>query len=100
MANAAKKTLDAEFQPMPMRLVMTPAAMVRNIREAQELTQAGLAGLTGIAQPTISAIEAGRVSLGVERAARLARALCVHPAVLLFPQWDVEAESATVRRKR
>jgi hypothetical protein len=49
---------------------------------------------TGIPQSTISAIERDRVKLGVERAKVLARALKVHPAVLVFPSWDVESESA------
>jgi transcriptional regulator with XRE-family HTH domain len=48
-----------------------------------------------ISQPTLSSIESGRVKLGVERAERLARALKVHPAVLLWPNWE-EAEE---RRK-
>jgi transcriptional regulator with XRE-family HTH domain len=67
---------------------------VRIIRELQELSQNQLANLTGIPQSTISAIERNRVNLGVERAKVLARALKVHPAVLVFPNWDVERESA------
>lgn len=35
-----------------------------------------------------------RVNLGVERAKVIARALKCHPAVLLFPNWDVKKESA------
>ncbi|HFD32701.1 MAG TPA: transcriptional regulator, partial [Gammaproteobacteria bacterium] len=35
-----------------------------------------------------------RVNLGVERAKILARALKCHPAVLVFPGWDVRRESA------
>ncbi|MGB5728377.1 MAG: helix-turn-helix transcriptional regulator, partial [Thiogranum sp.] len=50
--------------------------------------------VTGIPQSTISAIENGRVNLGVERAKILARALKCHPAVLVFPGWDVHQESA------
>lgn len=67
---------------------------VRIIRELQELTQNELADLTGIPQSTLSAIENNRVNLGVERAKVLARALKCHPAVLVFPGWDVEDESA------
>ena len=67
---------------------------VRIMRELQELSQNQLAVLTGIPQSTISAIERDRVNLGVERAKILARALRCHPAVLVFPSWDVERESA------
>jgi transcriptional regulator with XRE-family HTH domain len=58
------------------------------------MSQNELAALTGIAQSTISAIERDRVNLGVERAKVLARALKCHPAVLVFPGWDVSQESA------
>lgn len=67
---------------------------VRIIRELQEMSQNELAGRTGIPQSTISAIENDRVNLGVERAKVLARALRCHPAVLVFPGWDVQHESA------
>jgi transcriptional regulator with XRE-family HTH domain len=67
---------------------------VRIIRELQELSQNDLSELTGIPQSTISAIENNRVNLGVERAKVIARALNCHPAVLVFPGWDVNKESA------
>jgi len=67
---------------------------VKILREFQELSQNGLAELTGIPQSTISAIENDRIQLGVERAKVLARALQCHPAVLVFPGWDIEHESA------
>lgn len=67
---------------------------VRIIRELQGLSQNQLSALTGIAQSTLSAIENGRVNLGVERAKVLARALKCHPAVLVFPGWDIPVESA------
>jgi len=67
---------------------------VRIIRELQEMSQNELSDLTGIPQSTISAIENDRVNLGVERAKVLARVLKCHPAVLVFPGWDVHQESA------
>jgi transcriptional regulator with XRE-family HTH domain len=67
---------------------------VRILRELQDLSQNDLAQLTGIPQSTISAIERDRINLGVERAKVLARALRCHPAVLVFPGWDIEHDSA------
>jgi transcriptional regulator with XRE-family HTH domain len=64
---------------------------VRIMRELQELSQNELAAMTGIPQSTLSAIEHDRVKLGVERAKMLARALRCHPAVLVFPGWDVQS---------
>ena len=67
---------------------------VRIIRELQGLSQTELARLTGIPQSTLSAIENDRVNLGVERAKVLARALKCHPAVLVFPGWEIGRETA------
>ena len=68
---------------------------VRIIRELQELSQSQLAELCGIPQSTISAIENDRIRLGVERAKALATALKCHPAVLVFPGWEIDGENAT-----
>jgi len=67
---------------------------VRIIRELQEMSQNDLAKATGIPQSTISAIENDRVNLGVERAKQLARVLKCHPAVLVFPGWDIRHDNA------
>lgn len=82
------------FSPAKQRVGVSVGESVRILRELQELSQRQLAGLTGISQATISAIENGRVNLGVERAKVLARALQCHPAVLVFPGWDVSFEAA------
>ena len=83
-----------EFQSAKKRIEVSVSESVRIIRELQELSQNQLSELTGIPQSTLSAIENGRVNLGVERAKVLARALKCHPEVLLFPGWDVPLESA------
>jgi len=83
-----------DYRKARQRIKVTVGESVRIIRELQELSQNQLSGLTGIPQSTISAIERDRVNLGVERAKVLARALKVHPAVLVFPNWDVKRESA------
>jgi transcriptional regulator with XRE-family HTH domain len=67
---------------------------VRIIRELQGLSQNQLSRMTRIPQSTLSAIENDRINLGVERAKVLARALKCHPAVLVFPGWQVDTDSA------
>ncbi len=93
MASKIKRTKGLGYVPARVRVTLTPGDAVRIARELQEMTQAELAQATGIAQPTLSSIEHGRTTLGAERAENLARALKVHPAVLLWPNWDVDAES-------
>lgn len=76
--------------PARRRIEVTPGESVRILRELQGYSQTELASRCGIPQSTISAIETGRVNLGVERAKALARALRCHPAVLVFPGWQVD----------
>lgn len=83
-----------DFKPAKRHIEVSTGESVRILRELQELSQNELADLSGIPQSTISAIENDRVRLGVERAKVLARALRCHPAVLVFPGWDVAIESA------
>lgn len=83
-----------DFRKSRKRVDVSVGQSVRIIRELQGLSQTSLAKRTGIPQSTISAIENDRVKLGVERAKVLARALKCHPAVLVFPGWEVRKESA------
>lgn len=83
-----------EFSRARRTVPVSVGESVRIFRELQVLSQTELSALTGIPQSTISAIENDRVNLGVERAKVVARALRVHPAVLVFPGWDIARESA------
>ena len=82
------------FSPSKKRVDVSPGESLRITRELQELSQTKLSELCGIPQTTISGIENGRVNLGVERAKVLAVALRCHPAVLVFPGWQVPHQSA------
>ncbi len=83
-----------DFRPAKRHINVSIGESVRILRELQELSQNDLAEISGVPQSTISAIENDRVRLGVERTKTLARALKCHPAVILFPGWDVAVESA------
>ena len=82
------------YQKAKKRAEVSIGESVRIIRELQGLSQNELSSLTGIPQSTLSAIEHDKVNLGVERAKVLAIALKCHPAVLVFPGWDVDQEMA------
>ena len=83
-----------DYKIAKKNIEVTVGESVRIVRELQEMSQNDLAKITGIPQSTISAIENDRVNLGVERAKQLAIALKCHPAVLVFPGWDVHHENA------
>ena len=83
-----------DYKEAQKRVDVSIGESVRIIRELQELSQNELSSLTGIPQSTLSAIEHDKIKLGVERAKVLARALKCHPAVLVFPGWDINREIA------
>ena len=89
MTTSHKKPARRDLVPARVGASITPGEMLRTIRELQELTPSELAALTGIAQSNLSALETGSRELGRERALVLAKALKVHTAVLLFPDFDV-----------
>lgn len=84
----------SEYRKAKRQVDVSIGESVRIMRGLQDMSQNDLAAASGIPQSTISAIERDRINLGVERAKQLARALRCHPAVLVFPGWDVEHNSA------
>ncbi len=83
-----------DYKEAQKRADVSIGESVKIIRELQELSQNELSSITGIPQSTLSAIEHNKINLGVERAKVLARALKCHPAVLVFPGWDINHEIA------
>ena len=81
---------NGDFAIAKTRIAMTPGKSLRVIRELQELSQNDLAKLSGLPQSTISGMESGKINIGVERAKVLAKALKVHPAVIVFPGWEMD----------
>ncbi len=68
---------------------ISPGEMLNTLRELQELTQKELAHRTGISQSNITAMENNTSQIGRERALALATTLKVHPAIILFPDFDI-----------
>lgn len=85
-----KKINKSEFTKAKVRHHMTPGEALKAIRELQELTQTELAEASGMAQSHISAMERGTTNIGCDRAMALAKVLHVHPAVILFPDFDLD----------
>ncbi len=83
-----------DYKEAQKRVDVSIGESVRIVRELQGLNQNDLSTLTGIPQSTLPAIEHEKINPGVEKAKVLARALRCHPAVLVFPGWDVDYEAA------
>ena len=83
-----KEALGQDFFAPEFTADLTTGDMIKILREKNELSQNQLAEITGLSQPTLSGLENNRITLGVERAKVLAKALNAHPAVFLFPVWN------------
>jgi len=83
----------SEYRKAKRQVEVSIGESVKIIRELQAMSQNDLSLASGIPQSTISAIEHDRINLGVERAKQLARALKCHPAVLVFPGWEIDYDS-------
>jgi transcriptional regulator with XRE-family HTH domain len=81
-------TTAKKYAPARRLVMLTPGEMLKTIRELQGFTQSELSRRSGIAQPSISAFEKGRLEMGLKTVRILADALSVHPAVIAFPDWD------------
>lgn len=77
-----------DLSPAGETIKMSPGEMIRELRELKEWSQLDLARETGISQTNISAIENGRVEIGKQRAIVIAEALNVHPASIMFADYE------------
>ena len=79
-----------DFIKAKANVEVTPGQMLKTLREFQGLSQQELANMTGMTQSNISALETDARQIGRERAITLAKALKVHPAVILFPDYKAK----------
>jgi transcriptional regulator with XRE-family HTH domain len=89
MSEVNMKMNKNDFVKAKVHAHLTPGEALKILREKQGLTQGDLAKITGISQSNISALESNNRQMGRDRAIVFAKALKVHPAVLLFPDFDV-----------
>jgi transcriptional regulator with XRE-family HTH domain len=74
-------------------------ARIRELRRLQGLTLVVMSEFTGIDQPTLSNIEAGKYNLTIKTANRVARALGVHLHELFIPREQSGIRAKPKRRK-
>jgi len=83
-----------EFVSARSHAKLTTGEVIRLLRKLKGWTQADLAHRSGVSATNLSALENGRVEIGKRRAEQLARAFAVHPAIIMFPEY----ESAEIQR--
>jgi len=86
-----KKTAKNDFIPAKQHAVLTTGEVVKMLRELKGWTQEDLAKSCGINATNISLLENNRLDIGKKRALQLAIAFSVHPAIIMFPEYESEA---------
>jgi transcriptional regulator with XRE-family HTH domain len=70
---------------------LSTAEVIRMLRDLKGWTQQELATRSGINASNISLLENGRVEIGKKRAEQLAKAFRVHPAIIMFPEYESDS---------
>lgn len=83
-----------DFVPAQQHARVSSGEIIRILRDKKEWTQEELARRSGISATNLSMLENDRVDIGKKRAEQLARAFGVHPAIIMFPEY----ESADIKK--
>lgn len=78
----------AEFVSAKPHIAITTGEVIRMLRELKGWTQAELATLCSISPTNISLLENDKVHIGKKRAEQLAKAFAIHPAIIMFPEYE------------
>lgn len=77
-----------EFAPARQHAVLTTGEVIRMLRELKGWTQEQLATESGLNAKNISMLENGKIDIGKKRTQQLAKAFGVHPAIIMFPEYE------------
>ncbi|OIP48628.1 MAG: transcriptional regulator [Deltaproteobacteria bacterium CG23_combo_of_CG06-09_8_20_14_all_60_8] len=81
---------NGEFVPAKSHAELTTGEVIRMLRELKGWTQVELAKHSGISASNLSLLENGRVEIGKRRVEQLAKAFDVHPAIIMFPEYEAK----------
>jgi len=70
--------------------VLTTGETIRMLRELKGWTQAELAHRSGIGVTNLSLLENEKIEIGKRRAEQLAKSFDIHPAIIMFPEYEAK----------
>lgn len=79
-----------DFSPAKKYATLTTGEAIRMLRELNGWTQEELAMRSNVNAKNISLLENANVDIGKKRAEQLARAFGVHPAIIMFPEYEAD----------
>ena len=78
------------FVPAKTHAALTSGQVIRMLRELKGWTQEDLAKRSGIGATNLSLLENDRVDIGKKRVEQIAAAFDVHPAIIMFPEYEAK----------
>ena len=79
--------------PAKKHVALTSGEVIKLLRELKGLTQAELGEKSSISHTNISLLENNKIEIGKKRAIQLADAFNIHPAIIMFPEYEMTAIS-------
>ena len=79
-----------DFVAAEPQVNVTPGRVIQILRQLKGWTQAELASRSGISITNLSLLENDKVNIGKRRGEQLAKAFDVHPAIIVFPEYEAE----------
>ncbi len=86
-----KRTSMKNFRPAESHAALTTGEVIRMLRELKGWTQKTLEEHSGISPANLSLLENDKIDIGKRRAEQLAKAFDVHPAIIMFPEYEAKA---------
>lgn len=85
-----KKKNQQSFKPAKQHAKLSTGEVISMLRELKGWTQEELAKHSGISPTNLSLLENNRVEIGKKRVEQLAKAFGVHPAIIMFPEYEAQ----------
>ena len=79
-----------DYAPAQKHANVTTGEAIKMLRELKGWTQEELASRSAVNAKNISLLENDRIEIGKRRAEQLANAFGVHPAIIMFPEYEAE----------
>lgn len=90
-----KRGRASEYAAAEPHVQLTTGEVIRMLRDLKGWTQKELAKRSRISETNLSLLENSKIEIGKKRAEQLAKAFNVHPAIIMFPEYEqIEIQKA------
>jgi len=84
------KIKKSDFKSTKQHAILTTGEVIKMLRDLKGWTQEELAKYCSVNAKNISMLENDKLEIGKKRALQLATAFDVHPAIIMFPEYEAK----------